>query len=111
MGCFIYYLRLINFVSDNHISDIYEKVSPAREILVQSTAKAIVKMVPTNVLSPILTDASNLSGKQQIDKTCTTKPKYVFPEETNESNLPWDNDIQKCSDLEPNMFYPKSFMI
>lgn len=110
VGCFIYYLRLINFVSDDYISTVREKVAPVREILVQNTAKAIVNTVPANVLSPVLTDISKIAPIQ-TGQTCNTKPKYVFPEETNKFDLPWDNDIQKCSDLEPNMFYPKSFMI
>jgi len=106
LGCVIYYFRL----TDEHINTMYATVTPTRNEVIEHTASAIINTVPNNILIPLV---SNISSKQIPQQKCYSKSTYVFPEEIQDPklDLPWDGDIQKCDKLEPNMFYPKSFML
>ena len=106
LGCVIYYFRL----TDDHINAIFMTMTPTQDDVIDHTASAIINTVPKHILSPIV---SNISSKQTPQQKCQPAPVYIFPEEEQDpkSNLPWDGDIQKCDELEPNLFYPKSFMV
>ena len=108
-GCAIYRCRNIDY----DINDYVTINSPSSDKVVQNVANVIVNTVPTNVLSPIVTEIKKFSPDDQSVRICPANKTITFPlqETSHATELPWDGEVQKCDGLEPNMFYPKSFMV